>query len=361
MFLVYFHRNYDDYTICKILSDDLSEYVKESAAMHVKKCDEMMQKLNIKLKPGSVKSSLSTSNPEELIESKKCQGVCKNDLLLDNLDKFFNTMKKRSTLTVNKPLPKSNNGEVGSSVKVNVDDSGDLVFDMNFKRKRANVQQTPSNQPSTSNNQWHNQRVTENQPPPLRPNYQTNNFTPIETVATNKFNPFNPNGGMKRRTDDPTPNSCFKRPSYVPNQEPDRNEPNAFMPKNDFITATEEMTIQYNRKYGGGNQTDNLPYNTNPNGVLRRSLGGRRTVPTVLNKFVPPFANQDNSAVNSNQANENSPLDEVEMSHPRLKNVEPKMIEAIVNEIIDQCDRVGKWYWKLEWRAMGFCNCVSSY
>ncbi|XP_055298728.1 fidgetin-like protein 1 isoform X2 [Sitodiplosis mosellana] len=342
---IYSHRNYDDYTTCKILSDDLTEYVKESAPVHVKKCEEMMKKLNIQIEPGSVRSSLNIPNPEELLKSKKCEGVCKNDVLLDDLDKFFNLMKKRPTLTVNKPPPKFNSGEPVRSVKMQVDESGDLVFDMNFKRKKALDQNTPNNQqfqaPSTSGNQWssHNVRATDYQASSL-PNYQPNNFKPAETVTSNAFNPY---GGVKRRTDDTGGNNFFKRPPNLPNRGQERNEPNAFAARNDFITANDELNIQYNKKYGGGNQNDNMTYNVNPSGGLRRSLGGRRT---VTNKFVPPFANQDNyvdRSASSNETNEISGLDGIEASHPSLKNVEPKMIEAIMNEIIDQGDKV-EWH-----------------
>lgn len=313
----------------------MAEYTKQSAPVHEKKCEEMMKKLNITLKPGTVQSSLNIPNPGELLKSKKCEGACKNDLLLEKMDKFFNLMKKRPTLTVNKASPKPN-----QSVKMEIDDSGDLVFDMNLKRKRVLDQNTPNNQPyqgsSTSDNQWFNNsaRATNNQAPP---NYRTNNFKPIETVTSNKFNP---HGGAKRRTDDATLNNCYKRSSYSSKPEPNVNEPNSFAVKNDFITATDELNIQYNKKYGMNNQNDNIAYNVNPNGGLRRSLGGRRA---VSHKFVPPFANQNNDTANLNEPNENFGLDEIEMSHPRLKNVDPKMIEAIMNEIIDQCDKV-EWH-----------------
>lgn len=297
-----------------------------------------MKKLNITLKPRSVESSLNIQNPAELLKSKKCEGTCKNDLLLEKMDKFFNLMKKRPTLTINKASPKTNN-----PVKMEIDDSGDLVFDMNLKRKRVVDQNIPSNQPyqgpstSTSGNQWVNNsaRATNNQPPP--PNYRTNNFKPVETVTSNAFNPY---GAAKRRTDDAIPNNCFKRPSYLSKPEPEVNEPNSSAVKNDFITASEELNIQYNKKHGINNQNDNIAYNMNPNGGLRRSLGGRRT---VSHKFTPPFANQNNDTTNLNQANENLGLDGIEMTHPRLKNVEPKMIESIINEIIDQCDTV-EWH-----------------
>lgn len=351
--LVYFCRNYDNDTICKMLSDDLNEYAKEVAPVHVRKFEEMMKNLNISIKPGSVKSSLNIPNPEELMKSKKCEGVCKNDVLFDELDKFFNSMKKRPTLTVKKPVLKNGNGESGGSVKMQVDDTGDLVFDLNFKRKRALDQNIPnSNQQfpaaSTSANPWTNQnaRNTDYSTSSLLnrtssfPSYQSNNSKPAETVTSNTFNPY---GGAKRKTENTSGNNFYKRSPNLPNREPERSDPNAFAPKNDFITANEELNIQYNKKYGGaGHQSDNMSYNLNPSGGLRRSLGGRRT---VANKFVPPFAQQDNNAerpMNANETNEISGLDAYEASHPRLKNVEPKMIEAIMNEIIDQGDKVGE-------------------
>lgn len=332
--LVHFHRNYDDYTTCKMLSDDLNEYVKQSVPVHQKKCEEMMKTLNITLKPGTTQPS-NIQNPQELLKSKKCEGVCKNDLLLENLDKFFNSMKKRPSLTINKASLKNNSIQPDTLVGMQVDESGDLIFDMNIKRNRTLNLNTPNNQPGTSGIQRLNCNAAATEGRASIPNFKNNNFRPAETVTSNTFNPY---GGVKRRTDDTAANNYHKRSTYMPKLDPENIEPNAFAVKNNFITATEELNIQYNKKYGAGNQNDNTAYNVNPNGGLRRSLGGRRT---VGQKFVPPFANQQNNMVNSNQTNENSTIDEIEMNHPRLKNVDPKMIEAIMNEIIDQCDSVG--------------------
>lgn len=90
-----------------------------------------------------------------------------------------------------------------------------------------------------------------------------------------------------------------------------------------------------------GNQNDNFAYNTHPNGGLKRSLGGRRS---VNSSFVPPFANQVNNPSRSSSSHDEGrecSAHGIDMSHPRLKNVDPKMIETISNEIMDYGDRVG--------------------
>lgn len=323
-----------------MLSDDLDLYIKQSNPFHQRILEDKMKTLNIELKAGSIKSSLNTQRLDNLLMSKKCEGTCRNDLLLDELDKFFNSMKKRPNLNTSKSAAKPNTNDAGHTSKMDIDEYGDLVFDTNFKRKKF-FQQNTSNSfqaATTSDNRQPNQdiRVVNNRVSIT--NRQNDHFKPAEA---NKSNIFNPYSSVKRKTDEPF-NDCFKRPSVLSNSEPDRDDANPFVPRNDFLTATEELTIQYNKKYGAGNQNDNTAYNTNPNGGLRRSLGGRRT---VNNKYVPPFANQDNTSTNSGQVDDSAFLG-MDMNNPRLKNIDEKMIEAIRNEIVYKCDLVGKWQLK---------------
>lgn len=306
----------------------------------------MMKTLNIDVKPGTTRSTINADNILKSMKSKKCEGVCKNDKLLDDLDTFFNSMKKKPVLlpssskaTVTNPnqTNKFNSNTTTTNTRFTVDESnGDLVFDTNFKRIGQNVQQ-PFQPLRDNQSTSQDYRLPDNNQP-MFSDHQSSSYRPAETSTTsNSFNPYG-GGGLKRKQLEPA-NDFFKRSTNPMNREPEKSEPNSFIPKNDFKSASEELVIQYNKKHGGGNQKE-MAYNTNPNGGLRRSLGGRRT---VTNKFVPPFANQENNANHSNQTEEVSlSINGIDMSHPRLKNVDPKMAETISNEIMDQCDRVGK-------------------
>lgn len=319
-----------------MLSDDLDMYIKQSNPFHQRNLEDKMKTLNIELKAGSIKSSMNTQRLDNLLMSKKCEGTCRNDLLLDELDKFFNSMKKRPNLNTSNTGAKPNTNGAGHTLKMDIDECGDLVFDTNFKRKKVFQQNTPNpfQAATTSYNRELNQDIRVDNRVSIT-SRQNDHFKPAEGSKSNIFNPYS---SAKRKTDEAF-NDCFKRPSVPSNSEPDRNDANPFVPRNDFLTATEELTIQYNKKYGSGNQNDNTAYNTNPNGGLRKSLGGRRT---VNNKYVPPFANQDNNSTNSGQMDDSAFLG-MDMNNPRLKNIDEKMIEAIRNEIIDKCDLVGKW------------------
>lgn len=319
--------------VCKMLSDDLDEYIHHSIPVQQRKFEDMLKELNINVEPGTLNSKLE--NPvDRFPDTQKCEQTCQNDKLLTDLDDFFNSVNRRKTLPKTNQTDNSkcitpvcsSSSDSSKSVKISVDESnGDLVFDTNFRRNRDGRQYVPQTTASSNENRFafpsvvRDNRTTEHQP----------------KLFDNHFAPTAP---VKRRQDD-VGNDIFKRPNYTT-----RPEPNSYVPRNDFISANEELTIQYNKKYGGGNnQTDNnMPYNTNPDGSIRRSLGGRRM---VNNKFNPPYANQDNNsnnASNPNQPENSLSLNGIDMSHPRLKNVDPKMAETISNEIMDECDRVGE-------------------
>lgn len=336
-------RNYDDYTICKMLSDDLDEYVEQSIPVHEANLQKLMKKLNIQLKPVSSKPSF---NPKDILSSKKCTGTCKNDLLFADLDDFFNSMKKpprehpsSSKTSLNDMSARSNDRTSDKSVRMSIDDSnGDLVFETNFRRKNNQAQTPTFSTPSWSTSE---NRGPEN--PSMFPKYPNNNFksnasTSADAQTTYNRNAYNPVVNTKRKPDD-SGHNFFKQPEYLHQQESKAGDQNAFTRRNDFVSASEELAIQYNKKFCAGNQNDNFAYNTNPSGGVRRSLGGRRT---INNKFVPPFANQENNAPNSNATDENVADPRIDLSHPRLKNVDAKMIENISNEIMDRCDRVGE-------------------
>lgn len=313
-----------------MLSDDLEEYSKKSAPLQQENLQKMMKEMNIQIAPGSLKSTLNAQQQfGDTLKTKKCENKCKNDVLLDNLHTFFNLMKKRPTLKTNKsPPPKITNVDESESSKMCIDDStGDLVFNMKFKGKHVFDENTSNNQqyqPTFGNQQFHSRTAQ---------NHQNDIPKPVDTFSP--YNPYNP----KRKTDNDIGESSSKRPSYLPKVQQQENESNSYTPQNDFRTATEELYIQQAKKYGTGNQNDNAPYNVNPSGGIRKTLGGRR----LGGRFVSPMARSEDTASSSNQGNQtSSAFQGMDMNHPRLKNVDSKMIEAIQNEIVTKCDLVGE-------------------
>lgn len=321
-----------------MLSDDLDEYVAQSTAAQVSGFNDMMKNLGIKLNPANVQPSVDAN---VFLKSKKCDNVCKNDVLFDNLNKFFNSMKVQPKLmpAVNQQTfgrdshsNPNNNVANNKSVKISVDQSnGDYVFETNFRRKRdagQNIQSAPyqSSFPHAKEN-----RSTENSS--NFPGHSSDIFRQGQNTFSNSSNNFS----AKRKINENS-NNFVKRSNYASNAEV--NESNRFEPRNHFKTASEELADQYSKKHGTNPQND-MAYNVHPNGGLRRSLGGRRTINPANNKFVPPFANPENSASTSDTPNEAAVVHGMDMSHPRLKNVDAKMIEIISNEIMDRCDRVG--------------------
>ncbi|XP_045617963.2 fidgetin-like protein 1 isoform X3 [Procambarus clarkii] len=110
---------------------------------------------------------------------------------------------------------------------------------------------------------------------------------------------------------------------------------------NYFRTASHQLQLEQQKKYGRG--VSGASYGTG-----KRSLGVRRAVNT---KFVPPVRKEDeedsfgseglmrrcmphSNSGSSGIAAENNPYSEL-MTDERLKNIEPKMIELIMNEIMD--------------------------
>ena len=112
---------------------------------------------------------------------------------------------------------------------------------------------------------------------------------------------------------------------------------------NSFKTAREQLAIDQQRKYGGSSRGGQGQLTSASYGTVKKSLGTRRG---LNSKFVPPvLLNRDDEysdggsgallrkagPANSRSAHTNSeePIDE------RLKNIEPKMVELITNEIMD--------------------------
>lgn len=331
-----------------MLSDNLDDYMELSVPFHDAKFNEMMKNMNITLKPASNPPSFDAI---DILKSRKCDKVCQNDVLFDELDEFFNSMKK--TPNTSKPPPivqstKSANDIAKMPMKMSVDESsGDLIFEMDFRRNRNNDQSSENAGqqfpvPSSSSFGYNANQNLKNQ---NYPEHSSNNYSvPVRNTPSNSNMPFGP---MKRKQLD-AGNDFYKKPTPNTNYMPvppnvENVEQNPFQVNCDFKSASEELKIQYNKKHqaGSSNQSDNFSYNTHPDGGLKRSLGGRRT---IHSKFVSPFANHpgNNSTSTSSAPECDSPnIVGIDMSHPRLKNVDAKMIENISNEIMDQCDSVG--------------------
>lgn len=243
-------RNYDDYTICQMLSENLDDYTKESVPVHQAKFEAMMKKLNINMKPASIRPPEIS---KDILASTKCEGVCKNDSLLNEFDKFFNSMKKKPTLPLpstsrapaNITPPKPFNHATNEPVKISVDESsGDLVFETNFRRKRDTDRGvTNFNQQGTSSaSSLSNSRATENR---FSSDYSSNNSAsvPIDNQPPFARNAFNPFSASKRKQEE-SGNNFFKKPAYLPRSEPPNDEQAPSVPKYGFKTAAEELTKQ---------------------------------------------------------------------------------------------------------------------
>ncbi|KAK7602214.1 hypothetical protein V9T40_009655 [Parthenolecanium corni] len=95
-----------------------------------------------------------------------------------------------------------------------------------------------------------------------------------------------------------------------------------------FRTARTELKIQNQKKYGGRESSESFSVSKESSAGLKRSLGARPR--SVYSKFVPPVNSNEETIENesSNSVEETSEEDE------RLKNLDPKMIELIRNEIM---------------------------
>ncbi|XP_061192634.1 folliculin-interacting protein 1-like [Saccostrea echinata] len=103
-----------------------------------------------------------------------------------------------------------------------------------------------------------------------------------------------------------------------------------------FRTAKEQLNIDNQKKYGRGRgQVSTASY-----GATKKSLGPRRG---TSSKFVPPVMNREENeenedvgikAITRSVLGKNGEKNE-EVTDERLKGIEPKMIELIMNEIMD--------------------------
>ncbi|XP_035916194.1 fidgetin-like protein 1 isoform X1 [Anopheles stephensi] len=100
-----------------------------------------------------------------------------------------------------------------------------------------------------------------------------------------------------------------------------------------FRTANDELVIQNMKKYGTSNPSGKAPLFA----YGRKTLGGRRTIGS---KFVCPSRTDkdDRSGKQGQHGSDNSSTDDSQEDEidERLKNIDPKMVELIRNEIMDR-------------------------
>ncbi|XP_069679012.1 fidgetin-like protein 1 isoform X2 [Periplaneta americana] len=138
----------------------------------------------------------------------------------------------------------------------------------------------------------------------------------------------------------------WKKPAPYPKQNQEMTEYSTGKQQatNLFRTARDELSIQNMKKWGSrGNNSTNCysteSVSTYNYGGQKRSLGARRG---VMNKFVPPVRSNNNDdfegAFGGNQRQrkwDQNGGDEEEEMDERLKNIDPKMVALIKNEIMD--------------------------
>lgn len=99
-----------------------------------------------------------------------------------------------------------------------------------------------------------------------------------------------------------------------------------------FKTAKEQLWVDQQRKNQQPQRVSGSAY-----GGVKKSLGASRSR-GIFGKFVPPVPKQDGGAPHGGTQYKPSGAGPAEPAHPvdeRLKNLEPKMIELIMNEIMD--------------------------
>ncbi|XP_027964664.1 fidgetin-like protein 1 [Eumetopias jubatus] len=99
-----------------------------------------------------------------------------------------------------------------------------------------------------------------------------------------------------------------------------------------FKTAKEQLWIDQQKKYHQPQRASGSSY-----GGVKKSLGASRSR-GIFGKFVPPIPKPDGGDQNGGMQYKAYGAGPAEPTHPideRLKNLEPKMIELIMNEIMD--------------------------
>ncbi|KAI8048574.1 P-loop containing nucleoside triphosphate hydrolase protein [Syncephalis plumigaleata] len=105
----------------------------------------------------------------------------------------------------------------------------------------------------------------------------------------------------------------------------DNNNNNNAVVRTGFTTAKEQLTKDYPKP------TTTNSFRSNDTGAKRRPLN-----PPGSRKFIPPLLNRSGDDTDSNNYGSNTATTNNEQVDPRLRNIEPRMIEMIENEIMDQ-------------------------
>ncbi|XP_049750077.1 fidgetin-like protein 1 [Elephas maximus indicus] len=122
----------------------------------------------------------------------------------------------------------------------------------------------------------------------------------------------------------PTPNKAFSK------MEDSCQREESSLPT--FKTAKEQLWVDQQKKCHQPQRASGSSY-----GGVKKSLGAGRSR-GIFGKFVPPVPKQDGGDQNGGMQHKPYEAGPTEPAHPideRLKNLEPKMIELIMNEIMD--------------------------
>ncbi|XP_076163107.1 fidgetin-like protein 1 isoform X2 [Ptiloglossa arizonensis] len=245
-----------------------------------------------------------------------CHGRVFNDRHIENI---INTWKNKESSVRNRKIRvqvKSN-----LSQDLNIDDKGKRKDNIQYEVEQQSSSSS-SNSMDESNSMQRN--YTKNQVPksyPVSQEYQyfaqqrTVKFEPKVQSKFVKEDSFN----MAKNSHEP-PNiyrNNTKLNSQVLIQKSDEDSELPKAKLNYFKTARDELSVQQTKA--------NRP-------AQKKTLGGKGS---INSQFICPFKREKEKAMHGQDNMYNSETDTMEIEDERLKNIEPKMIELIRNEIMD--------------------------
>lgn len=319
-----------------MLHNDLNNYTKLSSKVVLNQFERLSKDLGLKFDPLRWKPSIKL---EKLSTANECNGNCQADAVSDkDIAAAFNVAsnnKSKETSTSAFTHTTNNPKKATDTVQpYGTNSTNDVIkFDLNFKKSRklnepqtsyANTTNTPyymQTGPSTSTGS-----TTTNQLPNFhKKTYSTDNVSRVQPTSS-WASSYRPTYGNKRKFpgDDNEDNysSPYQPYGNKPPQSDEKNKTNF-----DFKTGQEELETQYDKKYGLG---------TAAGPGAKKSLGGRRT---IQSKFVSPLTERVDELLaslrNTSSVLSSSTTTSGVTQDDRLKNIEPKMIERIRNEIMD--------------------------
>lgn len=301
----------------------MPQYIGESTPVYEAKMDKMIADLKLDMKPIILKPK---TNVSKILKSMKCPGRCKNDILLEDFQKMLRIDKSVQPKYIPSGLPNPVTIQPRTFEKLNEKNSS-------IDSKIHNYKHFTDSEPSSSRNSYINESSTSGGDE-CKPKFHKERCKP-SLFGVNTYKSFT---SVKRKPEDDF-SEVDKRPHLLPSndEEPQR--------KFDYMTGQQLLQQQYQNKHGNTNVNQNNNTGQQNNGAMRRTLGGRRT---VNSKFVLPVQNDTNKNYTASNSSENdaysSSADPVldENLNPRLKNVDPKMIELIKNEIMSNFSPVGR-------------------